>query len=129
VNEHHPEGWYWCRSCEEYLARTEFHQDKSCRLGIATLCKQCAVIQSHGITRAEYDGLLRLQGGKCAICPSKPSKFIIDHDHACCPGRRSCGRCVRGLLCQGCNLGLGAFRDSTGSLSAAAEYLRIYNEE
>jgi hypothetical protein len=39
-------------------------------------------------------------------------KFLhVDHDHACCPGPKSCGKCVRFLLCDKCNVGLGSFSD------------------
>jgi hypothetical protein len=48
---------------------------------------------------------------------------IIDHDHACCPGRRSCGKCVRGIICNRCNVSLGAIEDNKDTLNNMINYL------
>ena len=69
-----------------------------------------------------YSALESRQGMQCAIC-HRTLPLVIDHDHACCPGKRSCGRCIRGLLCDLCNRGLGMFKDDPIRLRAAAEYL------
>ncbi|MFE9657685.1 endonuclease domain-containing protein [Micromonospora sp. NPDC006431] len=68
----------------------------------------------HRITAVRYRELLRAQGGGCGICGGPAWRYPVglvplpvDHDHLCCPGRESCGRCVRGLLCAGCNGNLG----------------------
>ncbi|WP_409469557.1 endonuclease domain-containing protein [Streptomyces sp. HC307] len=58
------------------------------------------------MNREFVDLLLQFQQGKYAVCGvanSGQRAMDIDHDHACCPGRRSCGGCVRGLLCSNCN--------------------------
>ena len=36
---------------------------------------------------------MKMSGSVCggALC--------VDHDHKCCPGKKSCGKCVRGILC------------------------------
>jgi hypothetical protein len=60
----------------------------------------------YGITLEQYQILLDAQGGTCAIpsCSATVSDYRgqslhIDHDHACCPGSKGCGKCIRGLLC------------------------------
>lgn len=50
----------------------------------------------------------------------------IDHDHSCCPGKGSCGKCVRGILCRNCNVGLGFLKDSIPRLEDAISYLSSY---
>jgi hypothetical protein len=86
------------------------------------------------MTVEEYDLLLAEQNGHCAICdePGVPyessyrdgdRRLAVDHDHACCPGSRSCGSCVRGLLCQRCNTGLGFLNDDAALLYRAVDYL------
>jgi hypothetical protein len=84
------------------------------------------------LTLARYDEILAGQGGGCGICGTLTASydgkaFAVDHDHRCCPARRlSCGYCVRGLLCGGCNGGLGLYElclDST----LAVDRFRTYN--
>lgn len=61
----------------------------------------------YGITPERYEAILSTQGGVCAVCtqpePGGHGRWHVDHDHGCCPGKRSCGECVRGLLCRVCN--------------------------
>lgn len=75
-----------------------------------------------------YDKLLAVQGGSCAGCGRTPGprakRLAVDHDHSCCPGKASCGRCVRGLLCHRCNDVLAHLRDDPEKLIRLARYLR-----
>lgn len=68
----------------------------------------------YGMSLEVYTALVKAQSGKCAIC-SSPCRLFVDHDHA--TGR------VRGLLCRGCNSGLGFFKDSKEALVRAINYL------
>jgi len=82
--------------------------------------------KKYGLTRQEYLGLYEASDGLCALCYERPA-VAIDHDHGCCPGKGSCGQCVRGALCRQCNLGLGYFGDSIEALERAIEYLALVN--
>jgi hypothetical protein len=80
------------------------------------------------MTPQQYEELLAAQGGGCATCgstsPGRAKKhFTVDHDHSCCPGFRSCGKCVRGLLCQDCNTAIGLFKESPEVMMAAAAFI------
>jgi hypothetical protein len=83
----------------------------------------------YGVDEDWYLEKLAEQGGRCAICGTDDPgagtvSFCIDHDHACCSGMRSCGRCLRGLLCNRCNRALGYFNDDPVVLQAAADYVK-----
>ena len=83
-------------------------------------------IRQYGITVEEYIAMFIAQGGRCATCSTQRAgqvRWGIDHDHSCCPKRRSCGQCVRGLLCSPCNMALGHFRDDPETIDAAITYL------
>lgn len=87
------------------------------------------------MTLKQYREMLSAQGGCCAICRvSTPTdirtdRFHVDHDHRCCPGKRSCGKCNRGLLCHACNTALGNFHDDPELLERAAAYIRSRRKE
>lgn len=72
--------------------------------------------RKYGITTADYLGMLEAQRGRCGICYRRYEMLVIDHDH-------ETGE-VRGLLCSGCNTGLGLFRDDPTRLANAVIYLR-----
>ena len=72
----------------------------------------------YGITESMYRKMIELQSNECLIC--KMPSAVIDHDHITNE--------VRGLLCAGCNRGLGAFKDNPESLMRAAAYLIADNK-
>lgn len=80
----------------------------------------------YGITSEQFDAILEAQGG-CAACgsPTTDGKYWhVDHDHTCCDTQaRSCGKCIRGILCHGCNTALGNVGDDPNRLRALIAYL------
>jgi len=78
--------------------------------------------RKHGVTKEEYEWMLKSQDGKCAICgTTQPdnagvkSTMCVDHDHV--TGKN------RGLLCNRCNRVLGLMLDSPELFRHAAAYL------
>lgn len=80
--------------------------------------------KKYGISLEDYVNSCGNQNGKCYICGEPADILTVDHDHKCCPGSGSCGKCVRGLLCGLCNFMLGAAKDNPESLKRGIEYLQ-----
>lgn len=78
----------------------------------------------YGITPEQMQEMLASQGSRCGCCgavePGNKNGWCVDHDHA--TGQ------LRAVLCHGCNVGLGAFRDSPERLRQATEYLAKWTE-
>lgn len=130
VMERDADGNKECRDCRNWLPEREFVRNSKAKDGLHHRCRACnrdaSLQRRYGITSARYDALLAAQNGGCAICGracSTGRMLAVDHDHACCPGATSCGRCVRGLLCNSCNHAIGKFEDSPAWLRAAANYV------
>lgn len=121
----------WCNGCLTAKPHSEFYAFKRSRTGRQGHCKQCIATRNkqpararvrqeihrrltYGMTEGEFDAITARQGGRCAIC-GKVKSLVVDHDH-------TSGR-VRGLVCFGCNTGLGKMQDSPDGLHRAEIYL------
>ena len=72
-----------------------------------------------------HDELLREQNHICPISGMPVDIYsAIDHDRRCCPGAKSCGGCIRGVISHKVNAALGVFEDDPKRLLKAYEYLR-----
>lgn len=138
-----------CLQCSNIASIDNFYRHKRGLYGRTSNCRECILewhkernatkteqrrkqrywrYSRYNITELDYDAMVKAQGNKCAICETDTpggrfNSWQIDHDHSCCPDAKSCGRCVRGLLCSNCNRALGYFRENAGNLKRAHEYM------
>lgn len=79
------------------------------------------------MSREQCIEMLNAQNNRCLICETEFNDAIfpvLDHDHKCCPGNKSCGKCWRGFLCTLCNKGIGCLQDSPTIIEKALNYVR-----
>jgi hypothetical protein len=120
----------YCKKCHNSMqkaARPRFRE-------IRRITKRARNLRDrYHITIKEYTEIFEKQAENCAIC-GQPEKMTnhgklvplaIDHNHSCCPGKYSCGKCIRGLLCVRCNTALASWRDNIKTLEKAIEYIRV----
>lgn len=71
-----------------------------------------------GMTMDDYNELLIIQNGQCAICGNLPKTKRLSVDHCHKTGL------VRGLLCHMCNRLLGLAKDKAFVLQNASDYIQ-----
>jgi hypothetical protein len=125
-----------CKSCTSKKSKDRYRKNREVILSRAAKYREAnrGVIRErqkhasrkymYGLDRTAFEALLEAQQYLCPGCEVdlRTTQTDVDHDHSCCPGSRSCGRCVRGLLCHNCNVTLGMVNDSSETLRRLADY-------
>lgn len=135
-----------CSRCKETLPLERFRRRSYRPTGLHSECRKCGYERvaaykknnpdrakkylrashlrfTYGISVEDYEKLLELQDGKCAICGEGqrgPKKLAVDHDHRT--------GAIRGILCAQCNTRLGWMEQymapAVGYLSRSAGSVR-----
>lgn len=84
--------------------------------------RKADIRRMYGLPPDQYDAMLAAQGGACDICrvPFAGTPHV-DHCHK--------SGAVRGLLCDGCNHGIGKFGDDPAAMRRAADYLERHQQQ
>lgn len=120
-----------CKDCGSASRKTP-HPGPRCatcyrirRTGLSNARRLAYVAKQYNLSPEAYKRLYDQHSGLCHICRYRKGRQV-DHDHGCCAGKTSCGKCVRGLLCGPCNKFLGFIRDKVDTLQNAIDYLKNY---
>lgn len=115
-----------CPRCKQALETGEFFSPTGKRYSYCRTCRnqyqsERRKLHVYGISEEMYAARLKLQGGVCAICGTKPStkrRLAVDHDHQTGD--------IRGLLCHRCNQALGLMGDKPDLFLQSFRYLRRF---
>lgn len=100
-----------CKECHKQRCKARWE-------AMTPMERKASRASTYGITPQQFLELYDAQAGKCAICDEVPTAgrgLHIDHCHTT--------KQVRGLLCHGCNTGIGAMKESAKTLRSAIKYL------
>ena len=94
-------------------------------------------LRNHSMSLRDYEELRVAQSDRCGACKEpllleQAYQVHIDHDPRCCsreenPKIKTCGSCVRALLCKECNHAVGFFERYPQRVHMWIDYLRRVN--
>ena len=129
----------YCSGCDEDKVKGDFNKNAHKADGLRSRCRECEKIErdewyskyrlkdgirKYGLTLQDYNDMMRLQSGRCAICETNTKSLVVDHCHVCGLGKIES---VRGLVCQGCNMKANYSLDYPhGLLSKAISYSMVH---
>lgn len=125
-----------CTLCKQTKDNSEFYLQKNGYR--VSRCNDCRRKKSadyirtyrYGLTAEQYEAMLEAQGHACAVCGvpfgTGINKANVDHDRECCPGKVTCGKCVRGIICSLCNTMAVVVENNLDHLNAMFEYLTFH---
>lgn len=145
-----------CRKCLEDKGLSEFYADHTKGDGLSTHCKSCKKAASSAYRKKNHEivkvkkrqhywaNLEKTRDARrferynvskewfekesangCEVCGTFEN-LCIDHDHSCCPGKTSCGKCVRGILCSRCNTAEGYLSSDKELVKSLLRYMEKY---
>jgi hypothetical protein len=105
-----------CKKCEYKKSQKYYNENKH---KISKKASNKHRMNKYGITEEQYNDILLSQNSLCGICKKPSDKTLhVDHNH-------KTGE-IRGLLCSGCNTGIGHFKEDIDSLTNAIKYLKSF---
>lgn len=109
---------YYLKNKKKILARTDAY-----RKSHPSMRRNGDLKRRYGLSRSDFDVLLKSQGGVCAIC-RKPGwagmSPHVDHDHET--------GAVRGILCKACNSAMGLIKEDLDIAQSMVEYMKKFKQ-
>lgn len=108
-----------CKSCRSHDEKQRYSLDEKCKERSKKRAREYHFKVNYDLTLEELNRMIEERSNLCDICKEQMPTPNVDHNHM--TGK------VRGLLCWGCNIGLGKFKDNISSLKRAINYLEVQN--
>ena len=112
-----------CTKCGNYRIFDGFDKEANGIGGRCSRCRDCRdesrtwerLLRVYGLSKDQFEEMFLKQGHRCKLCGASDITPCVDHDYET--------GAVRGILCIGCNVALGAYEAMKALGSKLDKYL------